>query len=528
MATTAPPETGLPPHFIGSVTAAADWLVVIPVALALIGAGLLVMLRGQRRLQAPLAALVTLAIAVSNGVLLARVLAEGPVAITMGRWLPPFGISFAVDALGAVFTLTASLVVLAIVLFAPLELHGDRRASGFYPLLLLLLCGVSGSFLTGDLFNLYVWFEVMLISSFGLLVTGGSRAQLDGAVKYGFLNFVATTFFLVAVAYTYGLTGTLNMADLLTRTQDVPLPALVTVGALFIVAFGVKAATFPGNAWLPASYHTPPVAVSAVFGALLTKVGAYALIRLFNHVMPVAGEVLNGVLVAVAVATMIVAPMGAIAQTSLRRAVGFFVIGGVGMILAGLALGNAQGLAGSTVYAVHSMLAMGALYIAAGLIERMTGTADTRLMGGVYVQSPLLSVAFIILVFAVSGLPPFLGLWAKILLIQGGMSGDAPIIVVAVLLNSLLTLIAASRLWAHVFWRSGHEGETSETPNPDIRPLDARERRFGLGALAALMVVIVGLGLFPDVLIGAGQTAAADLIDPGRYVEAVFAEVPQP
>ena len=528
MATAAPADMDLPPHFIGAMTDAADWLVVVPVALALAGAGLLVMLRGRVGLQAWLAALVTLAIAVSNGFLLARVLAEGPVAMTMGRWLPPFGITFAVDALGAVFALTTSLVMLAVMIYAPLELDSRKRTFGFYPLMLLLLCGVSGAFLTGDLFNLYVWFEVMLIASFGLLVMGGTPIQLDAAIKYGFLNILATTVFLVATAYTYGLTGTLNMADLLTATAEAPLPALVTAGALFIVAFGVKAAAFPGNAWLPASYHAPMVAVSAVFGALLTKVGVYALIRLFMHVMPSAGDVLNPAIAAVAVATLIVAPLGAIASTNLRRAVGFFVIGGVGMILAGLVLGNQQGLAGAAVYAVHSMLAMAALYLAAGLVERMTGTTDTRRMGGVYAQSPLLSAAFILVVFAVSGLPPFLSLWSKILLLQGGVSAGDWIVVAAILLNAILTIIAASRLWAHVFWRSGHEGEGSERPNPDIRPLDRTESRLGLGALAVLMVLIVVVGLFPDALIAAGQIAAADLLDPQHYVEAVFAEVPQP
>ncbi|MEQ8444583.1 MAG: Na+/H+ antiporter subunit D [Pelagibacterium sp.] len=517
----------LPAAMIDVATPAADWIVVWPVALALFGAGLLVMLRNQRHLQLVFAAAAIIAIMVSNIYLLVRVFESGPVAMTMGRWLPPFGITFAADMTSALFSLAASIAALVVVFYAQIELTDRGYRYGFYPMLLLLLCGVSGSFLTGDIFNLYVWFEVMLIASFGMMILGGRKLQLDGAIKYGFLNFLATTFFLVAIAYLYGLTGTLNFADLVAKGAELPLGPLVTVSVLFLFAFGVKAAAFPGNAWLPASYHTPAVSVSAIFGGLLTKVGAYAAIRVLVMALPEGYAQIQTVIAVVAFATLILGPLGAMAQTNLRRAVGFLVIGGIGAIFAGFALGSTHGVGGAIFYAFHSMLTITAFYLLAGLIERMSGTSDIRKMGGIYGASAPMSILFIIMVFAISGMPPFLGLWPKILLVEGGIRAENWWLVFAVLFNSFLTVIAASRLWAHIFWRNGQEGERSEQPNEDLRPLSAREVALGLVPTAILFAVIVIFGLFPDWLFTASGIAAQDMLSPTRYVDAVFAQVPQ-
>lgn len=518
----------LPVSMIDVATSASDWLVVWPVALALFGAGFLVMLRSQRQIQLVFAVAIITAILVSNIYLVLRVFETGPVAMTMGKWLPPFGITFAADMTSAIFALAASIATLVVAFYAQTELTERGHLFGFYPMLLLLLAGVSGSFLTGDIFNLYVWFEVMLIASFGLLILGGRKIQLDGAIKYGFLNFLATTMFLVAIAYLYGLTGTLNFADLVEKGAAIPFGPLITVSLLLLFAFAVKAAAFPANAWLPASYHTPDVAVSAIFGGLLTKVGAYAAIRLLTMALPEGHAQLQSVIAIIAFATLLLGPLGAMAQTNLRRAVGFFVIGGIGAIFAGFALGAMHGVGGAIFYAFHSMLTLTAFYLLAGLIEKTTGTDDIREMGGVYKASAPLSILFVIMIFAVSGMPPFLGLWPKILLVESGIRGDNWWLVFAVLANSFLTLIAASRLWAHIFWRNGKEGERSEQPNPDLRPLSHKDTRLGLVPTAVFFAVIVIFGLFPDWLFTASGIAARDLLAPDRYIDAVFAQVPQP
>ena len=518
----------LPVAMIGTPTQAADWVVVWPVALALFGAGLLVMLRSRRQIQLTFAIALILAILTSNLYLTVRILDSGPVAMTMGKWLPPFGITFAADLTSALFTLTASFTALIVALYAQAELTEKEERFGFYPMLLLLLCGVSGSFLTGDIFNLYVWFEVMLISSFGMMILGGTRLQLDGAIKYGFLNFLATTLFLISIAYLYGFTGTLNFADLVAKGQNIPLGPLMTIGLLFLFAFGIKAAAFPANAWLPASYHTPAVSVSALFGGLLTKVGAYAAIRVLTMALPQAHAQLDWIIAIVAAMTLILAPLGALAQTNLRRAIGFFVIGGIGAIFAGFALGSVHGIGGAIFYAFHSMLTITAFYLLGGLVERMTGTSDIRKMGGIYGASSLVSFLFVIMVFAISGLPPFLGLWPKILLVEGSIRADNWWLVFALLANSFLTLVAVSRLWAHIFWRNGQEGERSEQPNADLRSLARKETGFALVPTVALFAVIVGLGLFPNWLFNASGIAARDMLTPERYISAVFTEVSQP
>lgn len=506
-----------------------DWLVILPVALGLSGAGLLLMLRDAKEAQFWLALGIVAVITLSNGMLVQRVVELGPVSMTMGRWLPPFGISFTADIASAVFALAAAFVTLVLLVHLRAEMPDRARRDGVYPLVLLLLAGVSGSFLTGDLFNLYVWFEVMLIASFGLMVLGGRNAQLDGTVKYGFLNFLATTIFLAALGLIYGTLGTLNMADIV-RVAPTADPAVVTaIAALLLLAFGMKAAAFPVNNWLPASYHTPPAAIAALMAGLLTKVGVYALIRVLAMLLPASREVLEPILAVVAVATMLLGPLGAIAETNLRRALGFLLIGGIGVTIAGLALANVAGLAGAAAYVLHAMLTMTGLYLLAGLIEDMTGQTDTRKMGGLYAAAAWPSILFFVLMLAVAGVPPFLGFWPKLLVVEGGITGWTSgwelALWLSVLANALLTLIAGSRLWAHIFWRGGHEG-ASEAPNPDLRPLRRREVWLGLAPATALTVVVVVLGLWPEPLLGFGREAAAGLLDPANYVAATgLAEV---
>ena len=510
-------ELVLPQAMIETATAAADWVLVLPLVLCLLGSAATVMLRKAGNLSFVLTALVVLAVIACEVTLLLRVYEGGPLSMTMGQWLPPFGISLVADLFSAGFALAASVVTLVVLVYAQGE-RGADAGDGFHPLVLLLLAGVTGAFLTGDLFNLYVWFEVMLIASFGLLVLGGRPIQLDGAVKYGFLNFLATTLFLLSLGLVYGTLGTLNMADIL-RSAPAASPAIMAaIAALLLLAFGMKAAAFPLNAWLPASYHTPPAAISALFAGLLTKVGAYALLRALVVVLPASRDLLEPALLAVAVGTLVIAPLGAIAETRLRRAVGFLVMGGVGSVLAGIAAPSLAGVGGAGLYIFHAMLTMTALYLVVGLIERATGATDTRQMGGLYAASTPLSILFLAMILATAGVPPFLGFWPKLLLLeaslgQGGWGGF--ILTGALLVNAVLTLIAGSRLWGHVFWRSAPDGQA---PQPVIRA--------SFGAAAALVAVIIALGLWPNGLFEALNQGAPGLLDPARYIESIgLAEV---
>lgn len=492
---------------LSNPTPLADWLIILPVLLCLIGAALLLMLRSRLRVQAWGAAAVVLLVLVCDWLLLGRVTADGPLSMTMGNWLPPFGISFTADVMGAGFALAAAFVALCVTLYAQTDTPQSALRDGYYPLLLLLLAGVSGAFLTGDLFNLYVWFEVMLIASFGLIVLAGNPLQLDGAVKYGILNFLATALFLAALGLLYGLLGTLNMADIIGAAQQADIAPLTAIAALFVLAFGMKAAMFPVNAWLPASYHVPPAAISALFGGLLTKVGLYALIRTLAMLLPAARDVLAPIILVLAIATAIIGPLSAIAETGLRRAIGFLLIGGVGVSLLALSSSTVPFSAGGVLYVFHSMLSIAALYLVAGLIERATGQFDTRQMGGLYAASSMLSLLFLILILGIAGIPPFLGFWPKLLLLQSFVAASDWVQLFALLFNALLTLIAGSRLWSHIFWR----GTADKVGLP------------AAGTAAAMLFVagILFLGLWPAGMVEGAITAAAGIVDPARYIAAV-------
>lgn len=510
-----------------ALTPAADWVVILPVILCLAGSALLLAARKSGTFLAGFAILIVVGVIACEVQLFARVLADGPLSMTMGRWLPPFGISFTADIMGAAFALAAAVVTLVVLFYIQMDPEGRDGTSGLHALILLLLAGVSGAFLTGDLFNLYVWFEVMLIASFGLMVIAGRDIQLDATIKYGFLNFLATSFFLAGLGLLYGLIGTLNMADIIVSAPKANPAALASVAALFFLAFGTKAAAFPVNAWLPASYHAPPAAISALFAGLLTKVGTYALLRTLVALLPGSRDLLEPAVAAVAILTLLIAPLGAIAETNLRRALGFIVIGGIGAVVAGIAMPTLQGIAGSAVYIFHAILTMSALYLVAGLIERATGETDTRRMGGLYAASAPLSILFLVLVFAAAGTPPFLGFWPKLLLLGAGTEqGDwwAVAVIAALLLNALLTLIAGSRLWAHIFWRQGREGANSEEPNPGLRSLRPVETWLGLVPAGLLVAAITLAGLWPDLLFRAGTEAAQSLLNPERYIAAVGLE----
>jgi multicomponent Na+:H+ antiporter subunit D len=473
-------------------TPLADWVVVLPVLLALAGAALLVMLRRLLRWQPWIAAVVLLGMLVCDGLLLQRVLATGPLSMTMGGWLPPFGISFTADATGAGFATVAAFVGFAIVLYLAGDAPETAVREGLYPLVLLLLAGVSGAFLTGDLFNLYVWFEVLLIASFGLIVLAGNPLQLDGAVKYGVLNVIATALFLAGLGLLYGLVGTLNMADIIGAAHRAELAPLTAVAALFALAFCMKAAAFPVNAWLPASYHTPPAAISALLGGLLTKVGVYAFLRLFLMLLPTTRIVLGPTIEVVAIATMLLGPLSAIAETNPRRAVGFLLIGGIGIAL--LAVPGAQSAAvfGAIAYVLASILTLTALYLAAGVAEKAT--------------SGMISGMFFVLILATSGIPPFLGFWPKLLLLQGLIAGSDWVAVFALLLSSLLTLIAGIRLWSRLFWQ---QPATTIQPAPRIAPI------------MLLTGTVLLLGLWPSLLLNVAGAAATGLLDPARYIAAM-------
>lgn len=509
-----------------SAVPAGDWLVVAPTLITLLGGSLCLMLRKNTDLQPKLGIGFLALLVLANFGLLVRVLDYGVITMVMGSWLPPFGIAFTVDALGATLSLIGSIVALCAGIYGAASVDNTGRRYGFYPFLLLLMTGVCGAFITGDIFNLYVWFEVLLISSYGLLVLGNDRIQLDGAVKYGVLNLIGTNLFLIATGLLYGIFGTLNMADLAQKVAALDNPAsgtLATVAALYFLAFAMKAAAFPVNFWLPASYHTPNVVVSAVFAGLLTKVGVYALIRVFVLILPASRGYMADVISLVAIATLLTGAFGALAQTELRRLLGYLVIAGIGSMLAGVAVGSTLAVSGAIFYAVHSIIVMTALYLAAGIMNLMGGSYDLRKLGGLYQKSAAFAGVFLVLGFAVSGLPPFSGFWPKVILVDAAFQDGRAWLGAAILVSGFLTTLAMGRVWIYAFWRGGPEGtpdgHSVAGAGTETGQLSGAAVWLPIGILTALVVYF---GLQPEWMLELSTQGAAGVVEPLGYLRSVF------
>lgn len=503
--------------FVMAAPTAGDWLVILPPALMITVGAVLVMIRHRIRLHAPIAIASLGLLVFIDMLLLWKVAVQGPITMTMGRWLPPFGISFTVDVFGALLALVSAIAALAAGIAAASDINDSGRRYGFYPFLMLLMAGVSGAFLTGDIFNLYVWFEVLLISSFGLLILGSERQQIDGALKYGILNLLGTTLFLIAVGYLYAIFGTLNMADIAMRAGSLQGAPLMTLSALFVLAFAMKAAAFPVNFWLPASYHTPRITVSALFGGLLTKVGIYALMRVMIMLFPLQREELSLVIGIVAVLTMVLSAIGMLAQNDLRRLVGYAVIAGIGNMLAGVAIGSLAGVSGAIFYALHSIIAMTALYLVVGRAQAISGSWTLEGGGGIYRLAPGFAFLSLAMLLAVAGLPPFSGLWPKIILVKASLDIGAWWLAAGILVSGFLSTIALGRVFLFAFWRpkAGPAPETPHGPSAMDWP--------SLGPIIGLTLLVVAFGLFPEGVIRLCEIAAAGLLDPSLYIGSVFA-----
>ena len=438
-----------------------------------------------------------------------------------GSWPAPFGITLVADRLSSIMVMLAGLVMFAVTIYSLVTIDDRRVDYGFFPLIQLLLMGVCGAFLTGDLFNLYVWFEVMLIASFVLLTLGGERGQLEGAIKYVALNLVSSAAFLAALGVIYAATGTLNMADLAVKLRSFPDEGIVSVLAmLFLIAFGTKAAVFPLFFWLPASYHTTPVAVSAIFAGLLTKVGVYSLIRAFTLLFISDLEFTHNLLLLIAGLTMVTGVLGAMAQSEIRRILSFHIVSQIGYMLMGLALFTPLALAGSVFYIIHHIVVKTNLFLIAGVAERRFGNGRLAEIGGLYQSMPLLATLFFLSAMSLAGVPPLSGFFAKLTLIQGGLEAESYAIVVAALVVSLLTLFSMTKIWAEAFWKPSPNDEASVT-------VDSRSplRRMALfGPVVMLVAITVGIGGLAGPVMTISTATAEQLLDPNAYIEAVLPE----
>jgi multicomponent Na+:H+ antiporter subunit D len=491
-------------------------LLILPILIPFVAAIISLIAWRSIRVQTVLSVAAGAGLLAAGLVLLYDVWHHGIRAAQMGSWPAPFGITLVADTFSAIMVVMAGLIGCVVAVYSLEGIDRSRKSFGYYPLLFILLMGVNGAFLTGDVFNLYVWFEVMLIASFVLMALGGSRAQLEGAFKYVTLNLMASALFLAAVGILYGIAGTLNMADLAQRTRDVSHPGtLTTVAMMFLVAFGIKAAVFPLFFWLPASYHTPPPAVSAVFAGLLTKVGVYALIRAFTLLFVQDTGYTHGLLLVLAAFTMVTGVLGAVAQNDFRRLLSFHIISQIGYMIMGLAIWSPLALAGSVFYLVHNIIAKTNLFLIAGVVGRLRGTEDLKKLGGLYRTRPVLSVLFLVSALGLAGLPPLSGFWAKFVLVKAGLDSGQYMIVAVALGVSLLTLFSMTKIWAQAFWKDA-PGNTADEPLSR-----AAWWSFGI-PIVVLAVLTAAIGLAFEPVFQLSMRASEQLLDPAAYIAAVL------
>lgn len=451
-------------------------------------------------------------------VLMALVLDQGVVAAQMGQWAAPFGITLVADLLSAVMVLITAITGFAVAIYAMGDVTEAQERLGYHGLFQVLIAGVTGAFLTGDLFNLYVWFEVMLIASFGLLVLMGGREQIDGGVKYVALNLISTIFFLMGIGLLYGLTGTLNFADLALKVEEVENQGLLSVVAMmFMVAFGVKAAVFPLFFWLPAAYHTPSFSVSAIFAGLLTKVGVYALIRCFTMVFDHDIGFTHTILLWVACLTMVVGVLGAAAQSDFRKILSFHIISQIGYMVLGLALMTPLAIVGAVFYLVHHIVVKANLFLIAGVAKRLTGGTEVYQIGGLYKYAPFLGVLFLIPAFSLAGFPPLSGFWAKYIIVKATLDIEMWFVAFIALAVGLMTIYSMTKIWAEAFWKNHPDGV-----EPRLSTLDNKwAQLLPIGGLAVLTIII---GMNPEPFVQFAERSAAQLLDPSDYITAVLGE----
>ncbi|MFA7667805.1 MAG: proton-conducting transporter membrane subunit [Burkholderiaceae bacterium] len=461
-----------------------------------------------------IASLVVSGMFLYSAIALINVTIDGTIPATQfGSWKAPFGISFVADNLTSAMVLITAIMSVVVALYHLTESKENSQPM-FHPLYHGLLLGVTGAFMTGDIFNMYVWFEIMLIASFGLLVIEGTKEQLDAGVKYVMLNLVMTTVFLVAVAFLYGATGTLNMADLANRVPTIENTGLVSALALlFLLAFASKAALFPLFFWLPASYHAASTPILAIFAALLTKVGVYAIVRCFTLIFPVT-ESLAIIIGIIAVLTMVTGVLGAASHFDIRKILSFHIISQVGYMLVGVAISTPLALAGSVLYIVHHIVVKANLFLIGGVIRRKTGSYQLKEIGGLHRTAPFLAIMFCIPALSLAGFPPLSGFWAKYLVVKPSLDAGTWYLAATALIVGVLTLYSMLKIWNEAFWK------TPKLPPPAQAPCVSFTAQYI--AIAILSTITLCIGLNPEPFVTFSIEAANQLTNNSSYINAVL------
>lgn len=492
-------------------------LITLPIIVPMLTAIICMFLHGRDiRLQRVVAGISAVSILGIGLYIFSRVMdGETILVFTASGWAAPFGIVLAVDIFSAIMVTMVALVSLCCLSFAFVGLDKAREENYFYPCWFLIMMGINGSFVTGDIFNLYVMFEIMLMASYVLSVLGNSKGQLRESFKYLILNMISSTIFVIALAMLYGMTGTLNMADLAQKIATIEDQSLITVCAMiFLIVFGLKGAIFPLYFWLPRTYVEAPTPVAAMFGGVLTKVGVYAMVRVFTLIFVGNVSYTHMIILWISAFTMLLGVFAALSQMHFKRILSMHIISQVGYMVMGLGLFTPLSIAGTVFYLVHHMPVKTALFLFEGATEKVTGTSDLHKMGGLLSKYPWLGWGFFVTGLSLAGVPPLSGFVSKLVLMDAAVQADEIWIMVVALITGFFTLFSMTKIFFYVFW-----GE--EKPLPP-RPQGFRYWKYLPGAFVLLFVSIT-VGICAEPIMEVVLRASEQLMDPAQYIEAVMA-----
>lgn len=485
----------------------------IPILIPFFVGMILMFLQKNIPLQRAISLITLAASAIVSFFVMLKVNVDGVQSVTFGNWPVPFGITMVADGMSTLLVFTTFVLAFFIVWYG-FEIIGTGREKHFYyPGIMMILTGVTGAFTTGDIFNLFVFFEVLLMSSYLLIVLGGERKQLRESIKYILVNVVSSALFVITVAYLYSVIGTLSMADISTKIAEINQPGIITtIAVLFLLVFGMKAAIFPLYFWLPGSYAAAPIPVLALFGALLTKVGVYAITRTYTLFFVHDLSFTHELLLILSILTIIFGCIGALATFNATKIIIYNIVIAVGVILFGVAQMNETGLEGALFYLIHDMIIKAALFMLIGIVIYVSGTTNLRKMGGLINHYPVLGWTFLIAAFGLAGIPPLSGFVGKFLIVQGGFEAGNIWTSIFILASSLIVLLSVMRVFIYAFW--GEEGQTVQINKGSYRNM--------LVPTVILVALSVAFGIGAEWVTPFMDNAAKILVDPTIYVDAVM------
>lgn len=486
-------------------------LLALPVLLPLLGAAVSILVGFSRVAQRVVAVSVLSAITGISVAILVEVDRDGPVATHGGGWTT-LGIPLVADRFSALMLLVSAVILLVVLVYAIGQPGAERNHVGFQSVYLVLAAGVSAALLTGDLFNLFVAIEMMLTASYVLIMLGGRLDQVRSGMTYVVISLVASTLFLVALAFTYAQTGTVNLGELSRVVPDLRPGTRAALAGSFLVVFGIKAALVPLHFWLPDSYPTAPSPVTAVFAGLLTKVGVYAIIRTQTLVFG-ADALPRGLLMTVAIVTMVIGGLGAIAQQDVKRILSFHIVSQIGYMILGLALFSVLGLAGAVFHTIHNIVVKTTLFLTEGLIEHHTGSSRLSRLAGLIRRAPLTAALFLLAALSLIGVPPFSGFASKFTLLRAAAERNDWAALAAGAAVGFLTLFSMIKIWIGAFWAPAEEDDVHDR----VRPVP----RLMVAPAALLVALTLVLGLMAGPVLRYTTRTANDLLHPAAYVSAV-------